>query len=81
MPKIVQFLCKLIEVIYTFLIGYKMVFFSHISPVFLLRSSAMQCKKAKIWKKNHYFSLQSKKFKPLHSKKFTSPNKVIKLDT
>jgi hypothetical protein len=43
-----------------------MAFFSHISPVFLLRSSAMQCKKAKIWKKNPYFSLQSKKFKPLH---------------
>ncbi len=48
-----------------FSIGYKMIFFSPISSVFLLRSSALQCKKAKIRNKNLYFSLQSKKFKPL----------------
>ncbi len=26
-----------------------MIFLPHISPVFLLRSAAMKCKKAKIW--------------------------------
>ena len=38
-----------------------MVFLLHILPVLLLRSAAMQCKKAKICNKNSYFSLQSKK--------------------
>lgn len=39
-----------------FSIGYKMVFLPHISPVFLLRSSAMQLKKVKICNKNPCFA-------------------------
>ncbi|OYU83732.1 MAG: hypothetical protein CFE24_10005 [Flavobacterium sp. BFFFF2] len=41
----------------------------------------MQCKKAKIWNKNLHFSLQSKKFKPLHSVALLCSAKKLKSGT
>ena len=46
-----------------------MVFFSHISPFFYSVALLCSAKRDKIWNKKPYFSLQSKKFKRLQSKK------------